>query len=151
MEKVSDMERVKAASQAFYAALNARDPSAMATVWAHTPYVAYISPVGTGIAVGWEAVNEAWREVLLNVTSKIDNSLTRIGMPQIHGGLAWEVGIETGPVTFPDGKSINLVAHATNIYQNIDGRWLMVAHQAGTQTETIISQSWTLGQYPPTR
>ena len=40
----SDMEKVKAASQAFYAALNARDPSAMAKVYAHTPYVAYIPP-----------------------------------------------------------------------------------------------------------
>ena len=41
-QQSSDMEKVKAASQAFYAALNARDPSAMAKVYAHTPYVAYI-------------------------------------------------------------------------------------------------------------
>ena len=46
------MEKVKAASQAFYAALNARNPSAMAKVYAHTPYVAYIPPVGNEIAVG---------------------------------------------------------------------------------------------------
>ena len=36
-QESSDMEKVKAASQAFYAALNARDPSAMAKVYAsHT-------------------------------------------------------------------------------------------------------------------
>src|SRR5580692_4830461 len=37
-------EKVKAASQAFYAALDARDPSAMAKVYAHTPYVVHIDP-----------------------------------------------------------------------------------------------------------
>ena len=50
-QQSSDMEKVKAASQAFYAA-NTRDPSAMAKVYAHTPYVAYIPPVGSEIGVG---------------------------------------------------------------------------------------------------
>ena len=150
MENVSDMEKVGAASQAFYAALNARSPSAMAKVWAHTPYVAYISPVGGEIAFGWDAVNRAWEEVLLKVTSKIDNYLRRAGLPQIVGNLAWEVGTEAGPVTFADGRSVNFKAFATNIYQNVDGRWLMVSHQAGNQTETSSPQSpqWTLGEYP---
>ena len=35
-QESADMEKVKAASQAFYAALNARDPTAMAKVYAHT-------------------------------------------------------------------------------------------------------------------
>jgi hypothetical protein len=71
-------------------------------------------------------------------------------VPQIVGNLAWEVGTESGPVTFADGKSVYFKAFATNIYQNINGRWLMVSHQAGNQTETSSPQSaqWTLGQYP---
>ena len=130
-QESSDMEKVKAASQAFYAALNARDPSAMAKVYAHTPYVAYIPPVGSEIAVGWEAVNKSWEEVLHNVTSKIDMSYNRAGAPHIDGNLAWEVGTETGPVTFADGKAVdNFAILSTNIYQKIDGRWLMISHQA---------------------
>jgi ketosteroid isomerase-like protein len=146
----TDVKKVRAASHAFYAALNARDPSAMAKVWAHTPYVAFISPVGAEIAVGWDAVNGTWEEVLRRVTSKIDNHLSRAGVPQIVGNLAWEVGTESGPVTFADGKSVYFKAFATNIYQNINGHWLMVSHQAGNQTETSSTQSaqWTLGQYP---
>jgi hypothetical protein len=100
--------------------------------------------------VGWDAVNKAWEEVLRKVTSKIDNYLIRAGVPQIIGNLAWEIDTEAGPVTFADGKSINFTAFATNIYQNIDGHWLMVSHQAGNQTETSPSQNslWTLSQYP---
>jgi ketosteroid isomerase-like protein len=130
-QQSSDVEAVKAASQAFYAALNARDPSAMAKVYAHTPYVAYIPPVGSEVAVGWEAVNKSWEEVLLKVTSKIDMSYKRAGEPQIDGNLAWEVGNERGPVTFGDGKAVDFAVLSTNIYQKIDGRWLMISHQAG--------------------
>jgi ketosteroid isomerase-like protein len=130
-QESSDTEKVKAASQAFYAALNARDPSAMAKVYAHTPYVAYIPPVGSEVAVGWEAVNKSWEEVLLKVTSRIDMSYNRAGGPQIDGNLAWEVGTERGPVTFADGKTVDFGVLSTNIYQKIDGRWLMISHQAG--------------------
>ena len=62
-QQSSDMEKVKAASQAFYAALNARDIHAMEKVWAHTPYVVHISPVAKEIVVGWEGVNKSWEEV----------------------------------------------------------------------------------------
>jgi len=129
-QQSTDIEKVKATSQAFYAALNTRDPSAMAKVWAHTPYVVHISPVAKEIVVGWEGVNKSWEEVD-KMTSQINISFSETGVPQIDGKLAWEVGTETGPVTFADGKAVNLAAFATNIYQNIDGRWLMVSHQAG--------------------
>ena len=129
-QQSSDMEKVKAASQAFYTALNARDIHAMEKVWAHTPYVVHISPVAKEIVVGWEGVNKSWEEVD-KMTSQINVSFSETGAPQIDGKLAWEVGTETGPVTFTDGKAVNIAAFATNIYQDIDGRWLMVSHQAG--------------------
>ena len=65
------------------------------------------------------------------MTSKIDVSFSVTGEPQIDGKLAWEVGTERGPLTFADGKTVQFAAFATNIYQNIDGNWLMVSHQAG--------------------
>jgi len=127
----TDLEGVKAASQAFYTALNARDPSAMAKVYAHTPFVAYIPPVGSDVAVGWEAVNKTWEDVFTKVTKQINMSYTREGGPQIDGDTAWEVGIEKGPVTFADGKTVDFGVLSTNIYQKIDGRWQMISHQAG--------------------
>src|SRR6476661_300582 len=118
-QESSDTEKVKAASQAFYAALNARDPSAMAKVYAHTPFVAYIPPVGSDVAVGWEAVNKTWEDVFTKVTKQINMSYNREGGPQIDGNTAWEVGIEKGPVTFADGKTVDFGVLSTNIYQKI--------------------------------
>jgi uncharacterized protein (TIGR02246 family) len=127
----TDLEGVKAASQAFYSALNARDATAMAKVYAHTPFVAYIPPVGSEVAVGWEAVNKTWEDVFTKVTKQINMSYNREGGPQIDGNTAWEVGIEKGPVTFADGKTVDFGVLSTNIYQKIDGRWQMISHQAG--------------------
>jgi ketosteroid isomerase-like protein len=127
----TDLEGVKAASQAFYSALNARDATAMAKVYAHTPFVAYIPPVGSDVAVGWEAVNKTWEDVFTKVTKQINRSYKREGGPQIDGNTAWEVGIEKGPVTFADGKTADFGVLSTNIYQKIDGRWQMISHQAG--------------------
>jgi hypothetical protein len=79
----------------------------------------------------WEAVNKSWEEVLHKVTSKIDMSYNRAGAPQIDGNLAWEVGTERGPVRFGDGKTVDFAVLSTNVYQKIDGRWLMISHQAG--------------------
>jgi ketosteroid isomerase-like protein len=135
----SNMEKVKAARKAFFTALNARDPSAMAKVYAHTPYVVHIDPsFNKGIFLGWEAVNKSW-ENLRNETTQIDVSFSETGEPQIVGNLAWEVGTEKGVVITADGKHIPIEAFVTNIYQNIDGRWLLVSHQAAEPPKYGVS------------
>jgi ketosteroid isomerase-like protein/uncharacterized protein (DUF1330 family) len=127
----TDAGGVKAASQAFYAALNARDSNAMAKVYAHTPYVVHISPVAKEIDTGWDAVNKGWEETFQKMTSKIDVSFNAAGAPQIDGDMAWEVGTEKGSLTFADGKTVPFAAFATNVFQKIGGHWQLVAHQAG--------------------
>jgi ketosteroid isomerase-like protein len=138
-QQLSDMEKVKAASKAFFTALNARDPSAMAKVYAHTPYVVHIDPsFNKGIFLGWEAVNKSW-ENLHNETMQINVSFSETGEPQIVGTLAWEVGTEKGVVITADGKRIPIEAFVTNIYQNIDGHWLLVSHQAAEPPKYGVS------------
>jgi ketosteroid isomerase-like protein len=135
----SDREKVNAASKAFFAALNARDPGAMAKVYAHTPYVVHIDPsFNEGIRLGWEAVNKSWKN-LRDETTQIDVSFSEAGEPQIVGNLAWEVGTEKGVVITADGKRIPIEAFVTNIYQNIDGRWLLVSHQAAEPPKYGVS------------
>ena len=59
----ADMEGVKAASKAFYAALSVNDNGeAMSKVWAHTPYVTYVGPRSKSIMVGWDALGKQWVE-----------------------------------------------------------------------------------------
>lgn len=123
----TDMEGVKAASKAFYAALSVIDNGeAMEKVWAHTPYVTYVGPRSKSITVGWEAQKKYWVEAN-KLFSQRDVTLSD---QQIHvnGNLAWEMGQETGDVKMKDGDTWKVDLIVTNVYEKLDGRWLIVSH-----------------------
>src|SRR5499433_2749369 len=60
-QSAADVDGVKAASKAFYAALAVLDNGeAMEKVWAHTPYVTYVGPRAKTIIVGWDGQQKYW-------------------------------------------------------------------------------------------
>ena len=128
-QSAADMEGVKAASKAFYAALAVIDNGeAMEKVYAHTPYITNVSPRSKSIAVGWDAVKKYREEDIKSVASRnISLSESHI---HVNGNLAWEMGQETGEVKLKDGTVRKLDHFVTNVFEKIDGRWLMVSHHA---------------------
>lgn len=123
----ADVDGVKAASKAFYAALAVIDNGeAMAKVWAQTPYVTYVGPRSKSITVGWDAVKKAWVESNKPTASR-NVSLVDAHI-HVNGNLAWEMGQETGDTKRKDGTVNKPNQIATNVYEKIDGRWLMVSH-----------------------
>ena len=128
-QPAADIEGVKAASKAFYAALAVLDKGeAMAKVWAHTPYITNLGPRGKSITVGWDANSKYWGPANEPFASR-NASLSE---PHIHanGNLAWEMGNEIGESKLKDGTVRKIDNFATNVYEKIDGRWLMVSHHA---------------------
>jgi ketosteroid isomerase-like protein len=126
-QSAADIEGVKAASKAFYAALAVLDNGeAMAKVWAHTPYITNLGPFGKSITVGWDANSKYWEPANKPFASRSAS----LSEPHIHvnGNLAWEMGTETGEAKSKDGTVRKIDWFATNVYEKIDGRWLMVSH-----------------------
>lgn len=122
-----DIAGVKAASKAFYeAVVVVDDGAAMERVWAHKPYVTYIGPKSTSIIVGWDAQTKYWPDFNKAFASR---SVELVGS-HIHvvGNLAWEIGTEVGQAQMKDGTTRKVDWFATNVYEKIDGRWLMVSH-----------------------
>jgi ketosteroid isomerase-like protein len=120
---------VRAASKAFYAALAVLDDgTAMAKVWAQKPYVTFVGPRSKSIIVGWEAQKQYWREN----NQAFDERNASLAEQRIHvnGNLAWEMGVETGNVKRKNGTASKVDNLVTNVYERIDGRWLMVSHHA---------------------
>jgi ketosteroid isomerase-like protein len=126
-QPAADMEAVRAASKAFYAALAVIDNGeAMEKVWAHMPYVTYVGPRAKSIIVGWEAQKKYWVE-----TNKLFSQRNvTLSDQQIHvnGNLAWEMGQETGDMKTKDGGTPRIDHIVTNVYEKIEGRWLTVSH-----------------------
>ena len=127
-QQTTDIERVNAASQVFIAAIAARDIRAMDKVWAHEPYASFIGPLSTTVVVGWDGVRKAW-EMRFGQFDRVTISLAESHV-RTKGKVAWAVGIEKVQLLRKDGKTIAFDAFVTNVFENHDGRWLMVSHQA---------------------
>ena len=126
-QSTEDTADVQAASKAFYDALAAQDRAAsMAKVWAHTPYITNLGPRNRSIVVGWDANLEYW-EKTNSIFASIKGQLSDQHI-HVNGNLAWEMGLETGEITLKDGTVGKIDWFATNIYEKIDGHWLMVSH-----------------------
>jgi len=122
------VEGVKGASKDFYAALNIIDSGeAMEKVWAHTPYVTYVGPrAKSSIIVGWDALKKYWQD-----TNKLftERKVTLTDQ-HIHanGNMAYEMGQETGDQKMKDGSSSKVDFFVTNVYEKLDGRWVIISH-----------------------
>jgi ketosteroid isomerase-like protein len=123
----SDIDGVKATSNAFYVALAALDNGAsMEKIWARTPYVTLAGPRSKSFIVGWDAIKKYWEDGdKLFVERKASLSESHI---HVTGNLAWEVGRETGQVKMKDGSTAPVDYLVTRVYEKIDGRWLIVSH-----------------------
>ena len=126
-QQTADIEAVKAASKAFYSTLSVLDDgSAMGKVWARTPYVTYVGPQGKSIIVGWDAQKQYWEDFNKRFSQRqvslVDDRI------HINGNLAWQIGVETGQAQMKDGTTRKVDWIVTNVYEKLDGRWLMVSH-----------------------
>jgi len=126
--QASDVDRVKAASRVFVAAIAARDIDAMDKVWAPEPYATFIGPLSTTVVVGWDGVRKAW-EMRFGQFDRVTISSAESHV-RVNGKVAWAVGMERVELLRKDGHTLGLDAFVTNVFENHDGRWLLVSHQA---------------------
>ncbi len=126
---------MKAASKAFYAALAVIDDGqAMDEVAAHTPYLTIAGPASRSITVGYDA----WKKYWAAANQRFSLRTVSLSEQHIHvnGNLGYETGEESGTVKYKDGKkAIEIAAIVTNVYEKIDGRWLMVSHHASRKPQ----------------
>ena len=127
-QQTPDVERVNAVSQVLTAAIVARDILAMDKVWAHETYATFIGPLSTAVVVGWDGVRKAW-EMRFGQFDKVTISATEPHV-RTNGKVAWSVGMERVQLLRKDGKTIAFNAFVTNVFENHDGHWLLVSHQA---------------------
>lgn len=127
-QEAGDVEGVKAASKAFYAALTVLDDgSAMGKVWAHAPYVTLVGPRSKSILVGWDGQNKYWEESNKRFSQR--NSVLLDQHVHVNGNLAWEMGQESGENKMRDGSTTKNDYIVTNVYEKqANGRWLIVSH-----------------------
>jgi ketosteroid isomerase-like protein len=127
-QQTNELELIQSASQSFAAAIGARDINAMDKVWAHESYASFIGPLSTSVVVGWDGVRQSW-EMRFGQFDRVTISMDKPHI-RINGQAAWAVGMERVELLRKDGKTISFDAFVTNVFENKNGQWLLVAHQA---------------------
>ena len=123
---MSEEEKVLAANQRFYAALEQLDLEAMDHVWLHEDWVKCVHP-GWEMLEGWDEVRQSWERIFEN-TRYMRVFLSDIRL-RIENHLAWVMCVENVTTSFESGFEQAYV-QATNLFVLSEGEWRMVHHHA---------------------
>lgn len=129
----ADIDAIKAANQAFYAALSARDVKVMGPLWADKPYVVNIGPRSKVISVGYADAVIKWATSLPENFLELKAEMTSVVQVQTDGKLAWVVGTEKATGKNKAGEAFTFETFATNVFEKDGAKWLMVSHHAQIQ------------------
>ena len=127
--ETSDLEQVRAANQAYYTALSARDLSAIERVWARSPRDVNVAPpIKPAAHTGWDTIKQNYQ----TFWATLDELTVSMAEPHvvIHGSVAWVYGIEQSKRKAADGQVSGGPNFGTSIFIKEGGRWLMAFHQA---------------------
>ncbi|HET6370628.1 MAG TPA: nuclear transport factor 2 family protein [Nitrospiria bacterium] len=118
------IEAVREANATFYHAVESLDIRKMDPLWAKGEHVRCIHP-GWSTRSGWREVRDSWVTIFNNTRA------IRFAVDDVHvylaGSLAWVVCLEN--IESDDGERwVESQVLATNLFENRDGRWLMIHH-----------------------
>lgn len=125
---------LKAANDAFYAALNSNftgDTAPLQAIWSHGVDVSDQGPFGARLD-GWDAVNDQFiKEGAMKLGGKVvcKDLIIRAGKD-----FGYTACIEEGENMSVDGKPVVVRFRATNIFRKEDGQWKMVHHHTDIST-----------------
>jgi ketosteroid isomerase-like protein len=125
----SNASDVKAAVDAYHAALSALDMSKMESLWAHDDYVMLVNPQDQHVSVGWDAVKKDW-EMQNNALAEL--KVTQSDGPYIYvkGDVAWSTGIASAVIKLKSGMSVTAPTFETDVFEKRGSGWLLVSHTA---------------------
>ena len=126
--KSSDRDAVRQANEAFYAALSARDVSAIQKVWSSDADIQNIGPRSRTADIGWEAHKKSY-ERTFDAFPEL-----KVSMPEprikVNGPTAWVSGLEQAQRKTKSGESVKGTNLGTSIFVKQSGKWRMVYHHA---------------------
>jgi ketosteroid isomerase-like protein len=145
---MSTEDEVLQVSEQFYAALNRvlnGDAEPMIEVWSHSSDVTTLHPTG-GREVGWKQVRFVWEKIA--TLSYGGQVAIRSPLIRIVGDLAYEIGTESGELTFA-GHPVFFGYRVTNIYRCEAGVWKIMHHHTDidlSMVEILRRSQSPLGQ-----
>lgn len=134
---MTEEEKVLAANQRFFEALQGLDLEAMDRVWLHEDWVKCVHP-GWELLEGWEEVRQSWERIFEN-TRFMRVMVSEVSV-RVESRFAWVACLENITSAFESGFE-QVTVQATNLFVLSGGEWLMVHHHSSAvpqQTPTTV-------------
>jgi ketosteroid isomerase-like protein len=131
----SDSDNVKAAVDAFHAALANLDIGKMQNVWAQEPYVVLINPRDKAPAIGWDVVKKDWQDRVFGFWAELKLSPKQAPHIHVDQTTAWTTGVVGVEGKNKSGQTLSFTIIETQVYEKRGDRWLMVSHHASRVPE----------------
>jgi uncharacterized protein (TIGR02246 family) len=127
MKATPDEAAVSAANLAFYRALEARDLSAMDSVWLQEESATCVHP-GWHRLEGWSEIRRSWENIFANARPwSVASEQVRV---QVVENVAWVTCTEVLVPFGSDSEDGAARMQATNIFERRNGEWRLVHHHA---------------------
>lgn len=127
-----ELTRVEEANLAFYEAFNKRDIESMSQVWSRSPHARCVHP-GWELVIGWSDIRQSWVDIFRTI-QEIDFRLEDIHI-EVSGRTAWVNLVAHVQVTTDEGDAFQATVVTTNIFEEIDQRWMLVLHHSSNFAE----------------
>jgi ketosteroid isomerase-like protein len=126
----TDLEAVKAANQAFYTALSARDVGALQHVWLSDDRdIQSVGPTSKAPTIGWDGIKQTYA-MTFDALPEISINMLEPTI-RLHGQAAEVVGIERSILKRRDDVRMTPVTLGSNVFEKQqDGRWLLVSRHS---------------------
>ncbi|MGI9420710.1 MAG: YybH family protein [Geminicoccaceae bacterium] len=126
-----EADAVNAAHDAYHKAFGTEDMGLMAESWVQDETARLIVPPGKKIFTGWEEVKAEFEGAFefLDVLSLGSKDAQVI----VGEEIAWIVDVHELEMRTDDGEVIKPEFFSTHVFHKVDGRWLMIQHQASAQ------------------
>ena len=124
-----DTDQVKAAIDAYHAAIGSLDIAKMEPLWAHDANVMLVNPRAKSVSVGWAAVEKDW-QATFDGDSELKVTQTEGPHIVVDGNVAWSTGIATAVGKLKSGASFNAPTFEVDVFTKRGGKWLLVSHTA---------------------
>jgi hypothetical protein len=133
MKEDEIIEKVQKINSEFYDAFENLSIEKMEGLWKHEDGVVCIHP-GWDLFTGWLAIRESWLTIFRN-TDKIKFIITNTKV-KVFDNVTVVVCLENIE-TLVNGEIVRLGVVATNIFEQMENRWLLIHHHGSSVSNYI--------------
>ena len=126
MSREDDATAVTEANARFYQAFESLEMARMDEVWSHGSHVRCVHP-GWLLLSGWDAVRQSW-EAIFRGSGEMRFGITDVDV-HVEGDVAL-VTCRENILSHARGQVAVTALVATNVFERLDGDWLMIHHHA---------------------